>query len=253
MDKQNDSILENFGNLLVIDIETVAQFPDFEDIPSGLKDHWERKASFIINNLDSISDAQILYKDKAGIYAEYGKIVCIGIGYYKFVSLDTYEFRMKYLVDNDEKQLLTSFINVLQHFSPKNQPVQFCGHNIKEFDIPYICRRMLINGITLPPYLQLSGKKPWEIKHYDTLELWKFGDYKHYVALDVLAQIFNIPSPKSDIAGKDVNQVYWAAKDLKRIGDYCLQDVYTTAQVFLKITGHQQIKLLPIYNNNETE
>src|SRR5690606_28477932 len=227
MDKQNDSILENFGNLLVIDIETVAQFQNFDEIPEGLKDHWERKSTFITNNMDGNPDPNLLYKDKAGIYAEYGKIICIGIGYFNFIKENVYELRMKYIVEDNEKKLLKTFNNLLEKFATKKHSILFCGHNIKEFDIPYICRRMLINEISLPPYLQLSGKKPWEIKHYDTLELWRFGDYKQFVALDVLAQIFNIPSPKSDIAGKDVNHVYWETRDLKRIGNYCLQDVFT--------------------------
>lgn len=248
MNMQKDSILENFGNLLVIDIETVAQATHLKELPIAMQEHWQRKASLIQSPHEEI-DTATLFNEKAGIYAEYGKIVCIGLGYFELINGNKYHFRMKYIAADNEKKLLADFLHLLSLFTNKNPIIHFCGHNIKEFDIPYICRRMLVNSLTLPNCLQLSGKKPWEINHIDTLELWKFGDYKHYIALDVLAQLFQIPSPKSDIAGKDVNKVYWQDRDLIRIGNYCLQDVYTTAQILLKIKGWHDIQLIPMYNN----
>ena len=157
--------------------------------------------------------------------------------------------RLKSIANDNEKILLNEFAELVQRFSKHFNDMKFCGHNIKEFDIPFLCRRMLINNVELPANMQLSGKKPWEISHHDTLEMWKFGDYKHYTSLALLAAILGIPSPKDDMDGSMVGEVYWKEKDLVRISKYCMQDVYTTMRVFLRLKGINDIVPEPVYVN----
>jgi DNA polymerase elongation subunit (family B) len=121
---------------------------------------------------------------------------------------------------------------MLDKADPKTK---LCAHNGKEFDFPYLSRRMLVNSITLPSLLHLSGAKKWEVPHLDTMEMWKFGDYKHYTSLDLLLALFNIPSSKSEMDGSKVNGVYYQEKDLKKIATYCVSDVVAIAQLYLKM------------------
>lgn len=175
---------------------------------------------------------EALFFEKAGIYAEFGKIVTIAVGFIN-QSEGAPTLRVKAFADDDEKVILTEFKDLLEaHFDQSK--VALCGHNGKEFDFPYICRRMLVNGIPPPGCLQMSGKKPWEILHLDTLEMWKFGDRKNYTSLELLAALFEIPSSKSDIDGSMVNHAYYVDQDLEKIAHYCKQDVVVTAQLYLK-------------------
>lgn len=212
-------------HILFIDIETVPAYADYEDMPDNFKSLWDQKAERLKRTETETSDQ--IYA-KAGIYAEFGKIICISAGYFY-----NQEFRIKSFYAEDEKLLLTEFSELLNsHFN--NRQHLLCAHNGKEFDYPYIARRMLINGLPLPFILNIAGKKPWEIPHLDTMELWKFGDYKHYTSLALLAAIFGIPTPKDDINGADVARVYWVDHDIERIVHYCQKDVLTVAQLFLK-------------------
>lgn len=216
-------------NVLVIDIETVAWYPEYQDLPERLQKQWEKKAYWIDQERDPVE----LYHEKAGIYAEFGKIIVVGIGY--FLPVDNgVSFRVTAISGDDEKDVLSRFSALINdHFNPAK--VKLCGHNGKEFDFPYLARRMLINGLPLPVPLQLSGLKPWQIPHIDTLELWKFGDYKHFTSLETLASVFDIPSSKSAIDGSQVNHVYYNENDLDTITEYCIQDVIVTARLFLKL------------------
>ena len=220
-------------NVLFLDIETVPQVPTFGELDEKFKYLWEKKAEQLKRNKPD-STADQLYTS-AGIYAEFGKIVCISCGY-----MNGKEFRLKSFYGDDEKILLSEFAELLdKHYS--NNYSLLCAHNGKEFDFPYIARRMLVNGIKLPEIVNLAGKKPWEIRHLDTMELWKFGDYKHYTSLELLAAIFNIPTPKDDIDGSMVGHVYWFEKELDRIVTYCQKDVITIAQLLRKYLGLQLI------------
>ena len=220
-------------NVLFLDIETVPQVPTFGELDEKFKYLWEKKAEQLKRNKPD-STADQLYTS-AGIYAEFGKIVCISCGY-----MNGKEFRLKSFYGDDEKILLSEFAELLdKHYS--NNYSLLCAHNGKEFDFPYIARRMLVNGIKLPEIVNLAGKKPWEIRHLDTMELWKFGDYKHYTSLELLAAIFNIPTPKDDIDGSMVGHVYWVEKELDRIVTYCQKDVITIAQLLRKYLGLQLI------------
>ena len=174
-----------------------------------------------------------VYADRAGILAEFGKIVCISVGFVND-SPTGKQIRMKSFYHDDEETLLKNFKDLLEN-SDKFQIL--CGHNAKEFDFPYICRRMLIHGIRLPDVLDIAGKKPWEISHLDTMELWKFGDFKAYTSLALLCHVFNIPTPKDDISGADVARVYYEENDLERIKVYCEKDVVALIQLFLKMRG----------------
>lgn len=226
--------MDSLKQLLFTDIETVPCSKDFHSLDPISKEHWIHKSNFLVND-PTVSDThQRSYEQKAGIYAEFAKIVCISIGrFYK--EADAWKFAIKTIAHHNEAILLRDFLDILDKRQLLTPSFLFCGHNIREFDLPFICRRLLINGLNIPSVLQLSGKKPWEILHQDTLELWKFGDYKHYISLALLAHLFAIPSPKDDICGSDVSKVYWQDGDLNRIATYCAKDVYTVAQVYLKL------------------
>ncbi|PKP29688.1 MAG: 3'-5' exonuclease [Bacteroidetes bacterium HGW-Bacteroidetes-17] len=228
-------------HILFMDIETVPAYPTYKNMPDNFQALWDQKAERLKKSETETTDQ--IYA-KAGIYAEFGKIICISAGYFY-----NREFRIKSFYADDEKLLLTEFSQLLNsHFSSRQHLL--CAHNGKEFDYPYIARRMLINGLQLPFILNIAGKKPWEIPHLDTMELWKFGDYKHYTSLALLAAIFGIQTPKDDINGADVARVYWEDHDLERIVHYCQKDVLTVAQLFLKyqskpLLDDHQIVIIP--------
>jgi DNA polymerase elongation subunit (family B) len=218
-------------NLLVLDIETVPQYSTYDQVPDHLKKLWELKTL----NQRKEETAEEFY-GRAGIWAEFGKIICISVGI--FTSGKNTGLRIKSFASHDEKELLEKFSAMLA-----GQPASLilCAHNGKEFDFPYICRRMLINGLKFPSQLEISGKKPWEINHLDTMELWKFGDYKNYTSLNLLTTIFNIPTPKDDIDGSMVGHVYWNENQLERICTYCQKDVVATAQLLRRYRGEELI------------
>ncbi len=223
-------------HILFLDIETVSQYPEYEKTPERMKLLWDKKAEILRNiyvrNNPASNEVGItddLY-ERAGIYAEFGKIVCISVGF----SLKKDEIRIKSFYGDDEKVLLQDFAQLLKTYYSKPNSY-LCAHNGKEFDFPYIARRMLINEIELPSILNLAGRKPWENRHIDTLELWKFGDYKHYTSLDLLAAVFEIPTPKDEIDGSMVNDIYWKENDLEKIVHYCEKDVKTVFLLYSKM------------------
>ena len=216
-------------NILFLDIETVPQSNSFEGTDYEIQKLWDKKSKFFRGENESASDVY----QRAGIYAEFGKIICISVGHIN-VEGDKKFFRIKSFYGNDEYNLLDDFSQMLKQFTSKKKNLLLCAHNGKEFDFPYIARRLLINGIKLPELLNIAGKKPWEIKHLDTLELWKFGDYKNYTSLSVLTKVFGIPTPKDDIDGSEVAKVYWEDNDIERIVTYCQKDVIALTQLFLK-------------------
>ena len=212
--------------ILFLDIETVPEQADYNDLSPVRQSLWEEKTNYQRNEDVSPED----FYERAGIWAEFGKIICISVGFFDTQSAQP-QFRIKSFAGEEEK-ILTDFKALCDgHFYLKSHLL--CAHNGKEFDFPYIARRMVIHRIALPKMLNIAGKKPWEIQHLDTLQLWKFGDYKHYTSLKLLAEIFGIPSPKDDIDGSDVARVYYQDNDLDRIIHYCEKDVLTLAQVFL--------------------
>lgn len=223
--------------VLFLDIETVPQVYQFQDLEGKSKELFEAKTRFLQNEEKSFES---LYNDRGGIYAEFGKIVCISVGFVHETSHGK-QMRMKSFYHDDEETLLKQFKKLLDE--NYNSPYHIlCGHNAKEFDFPYICRRMLINGIELPETLNIAGKKPWEISHLDTMELWKFGDFKAYTSLALLCHVFNIPTPKDDISGADVARVYFEEKDLERIKVYCEKDVVALIQLFLRMRGDELVE-----------
>lgn len=227
-------MIPEFRDLLFIDIETVAAHSDYDALEDRMKVQWARKAAFLKRD-GKLTDEE-LYNERAGIYAEFGKIICIAVG--KFCDTEAGEIglRTKVYSGHDEKNVLSDFKAMLE--KTDSSTLRLCAHNGKEFDFPYLCRRILINAIPLPSVLNLSGKKGWEIQHLDTMELWKFGDYKHYTSLDLLAAIFDIPSSKGDMDGSQVNHVYHHENNLEKISQYCLGDVVALAQLFLKMKGY---------------
>jgi predicted PolB exonuclease-like 3'-5' exonuclease len=237
--------MANIGSILFLDIETVSGKATYEDLDETFQELWKLKARSVLRKYDEPikeEEATAAYTDKAGIYAEFGKIICISVGLvYRDKDSKKLSVRLKSFADDDEKKLLEDFSELLnQHYNNLNKH-HLCGHNIREFDVPYVCRRMLVNQLPLPALLDIAGKKPWETKHLiDTLEFWKFGDYKNYTSLKLLAAVFGFPSPKDDIDGSEVGRVYWEEKDLKRIAKYCEKDVLATVQLYLKY------KLMPL-------
>lgn len=224
--------MDDFKNILFLDIETVACTDAYATLDERLKTQWARKASFFRQRAEEQSD-EALFNERAGIYAEFGKIIVIAMGKFSINESGERVLKTKYFANHDEVKLLTDFKNSLEKMDQSQ--VRFCAHNGKEFDYPYLSRRMLVLGISLPASLNLSGKKSWDIPHLDTLEMWKFGDYKHYTSLDLLTTIFNIPTSKGAMDGSKVNEVYYREKDLEKIAEYCVGDVVAVAQLFLKL------------------
>lgn len=227
---------ERFSSILFLDIETVPQKQAFDELTDAEKELWVRKAEFLRKG--ELDTPATIY-NRAGIYAEFGKIICISTGI--IAEKDGQRnLRLKSFYGHDEKQLLEEFASLLnKHFSKPHH--QLCAHNGKEFDFPFIARRMLIHGIKLPVILNTSGKKPWEVQHLDTMELWRFGDYKNFTPLNLLAHVLGIPSPKEDIDGSMVWFVYWKENNLERIVSYCRRDVVTVARIYLRMQGEPTI------------
>ena len=217
-------------NILFLDIETVPLEDNFQKLDAEMQQLWDDKTKY--QRRDEFTPEA--FYDRAGIWAEFGKIVCISVGYF-IIKGDIRNFRVTSFF-GDETKILRDFINLLNNHFSQPQHV-LCGHNAKEFDIPFIARRMIINGVAIPEKINLFGKKPWEIQHLDTLELWKFGDYKHFTSLKLLTKILGIPSPKGDIDGSQVGHVFYVEKDIDRIVTYCEKDTIAVAQIFLRLRG----------------
>ena len=222
----------DFNNIMFLDIETVPVVPCYEDMDDVFKELWNKKATFLLKNDQTPKDVY----QRAGIYAEFGKIVCISVGVFDSHT-DNKKLHIKSYFGEDEKQILINFSEALNRFCTKGDVRYICAHNGKEFDFPYIARRMLINGLLLPKMLDVSGKKPWEVPFLDTLEFWKFGDYKHFTSLHLLATVLNIPTPKNDIDGSMVAEVYYNENNIRRIADYCEKDVIAVVQVMQRLKG----------------
>lgn len=231
--------LTTFHKTLVIDIETVPCVNSWDMLPDGMQAHWLKKMEHLALSEEEMQNAASCFESRAGIYAEFGKVVCIGLGLYTGDDKKEAKIRLKALYNHDEKKLLIEFSNTLQAFLKIHKDVVFCGHNIKEFDIPYLCRRFIIQGLPLPEIMRFGGMKPWQVPLEDTLHLWRFGDYKHYTSLDLLASVLEVPSSKTEMDGSMVAEAYWKENQLEQIGAYCLQDIYTTALVYLKLKGWQ--------------
>jgi DNA polymerase elongation subunit (family B) len=229
----------NIYNLIFIDIETVPQYSSFQQLSDTMQQLWAVKhATLKIDN----ESAEEGYHKRAGVYSEFSKIICISIG---FFHLDKEKqrklFRVKTISGDDEKELLKDFLKMIAKSFPDVERYHFCGHNIREFDLPFICRRLLINSFELPEILDFSGKRPWEMQDIDTLQLWKFGDHKNYTSLKLLTEILGIPTPKDDIEGKDVCRVYWQEQGLSRVIEYCQKDVVTVARLLLRFKGDKNL------------
>lgn len=218
----------NLENVLFLDIETVPEFRDYSEMSEEKKMLWDEKSKY--QRKDDFTPEE--FYERAGIWSEFGKIICISVGFFSFRN-GSRSFRITSFHGEEEK-LLLDFTSLLEEYF--FQPYQLlCAHNGKEFDFPYIARRMLIHNMRLPSKLNLFGKKPWEVPHLDTLELWKFGDYKHFTSLKLLTHVLGIPSPKEDIDGSMVREVYYEKGELNRIVEYCERDVIAIAQVILKL------------------
>ncbi len=219
-------------HILFLDIETVTAEADYDQLEERMQKAWDRKADHL-RNADEKSAGE-LYFDRGSIYAEFGKVVVISVGFFHELEDSSYELRVKCISGEHEQELLQNFKDTVLKFDQKK--VRLCAHNGKEFDFPYLCRRMLVNGITLPPSLALSGKKSWEVNHIDTMNLWKFGDYKHYTSLDLLAALFHVEAGEdTGIEGGDINRVYYREEDIDRISRYCKRNITMLVQVYLSL------------------
>ncbi len=229
------------NNILFLDIETVPLQPKLDGLSENLQKYWKEKSERLGHNSDEISDDDF-FRQRAAIYSEFGKIVCISVGILYKKSDNTECLKIKSFANDDEAVLLNQFKALVLNFMTTSYH-RFCGHNIKEFDMPYIGRRMLINGIELPPQLQFQNKKPWEMPLLDTMDFWKFGDYKNYTSLKLLAEVLGIPTPKDDIDGSMVADVYYNENNLQRIATYCQKDVVATVQVWRKLNSQSLIEM----------
>lgn len=228
-------------NLFFIDIETVSVSENFSQLTDDWKDLWTEKIAKALP--ENITPEQY-YPMRAGIMAEFAKVVCISIAYIKTEN-GVMQLRTKSFYSENEKELLEKFIDTVCQMQSLNSKWCFTGHNIKEFDIPFLCRRILVNNISIPACFNFQAMKPWDVPVLDTLHLWRFGDYKHYISLKLLAATLGVPSPKGDINGSQVGEVYWKEKDLERIAIYCQKDVATVANIILRF------KNLPLLNEDQ--
>lgn len=219
-------------NTLIIDIETASISENYNDLDERLKKQWDRKAAFLKNEEQLPNDE--LFFERAGIYAEFGKVICIAAGFFIRTKSGEMGLRIKAYTGKNESDILSRFKELINH-KLDGENLILCAHNGKEFDFPYLCRRYLINEIEIPTALQIRGKKPWEINHLDTMEMWKFGDRRNYSSLDLLAALFGIDSSKRNIDGSMVNKVYYKDKNIDEIEVYCKQDVCVTANLLLKL------------------
>jgi hypothetical protein len=226
------------NNILFLDIETVSQQAAYNSLDPDWQQLWNRKANQLTRNKEEETPESIY--SRAAIYAEFGKIVCISCGLLQGNTTDK-NLVLKSFFGDDEHKVLQDFADMLNKWDNENNKY-LCAHNGKEFDFPYICRRMIVHQIPLPSILHLAGKKPWEVNHLDTMELWKFGDYKSFTSLSLLAATLGVPTPKDDIDGSMVGDVYWKEKNLDRIVTYCQKDVITVAQLYLKMNAEPLIK-----------
>lgn len=231
-------------NILFLDIETVPKEENWNNLSKEHQELFEKKTQY--QRKDDFTPEE--FYERAGIWAEFGKIICISVGYF-VENNEKKQFRVTSFFGDDEAKILTDFKVVLdKHFS---KPAHIlCAHNGKEFDFPFIARRMIVNAIELPKKLNLFGKKPWEVSHLDTLELWKFGDYKHYTSLKLLTSILGIPSPKDDIDGSEVAKVYYQEKNIQRIVRYCEKDTIAVAQILLRFNNQELLKDTDIISVN---
>ena len=230
--------LEDF---LIIDIETVSQQAGFELLTDSWKQLWKDKVE---RNLpENISPGEY-YPQRAGVMAEFAKVVCISLGYFK-KEQEKYQLRVKSIYNIEEKELLASFTQTVDQLYAGYNNWNFTGHNIKEFDVPFLCRRLLVNGLAIPPYLDFQNMKPWETNMVDTFQYWRFGDYKQYTSLKLLAAALNVPSPKDDIDGSMVGDVFWKENNIERIAAYCQKDVVTVANIICRF------KNLPLLNDDQ--
>jgi uncharacterized protein YprB with RNaseH-like and TPR domain len=223
--------------ILFLDIETVSQYATFDELTGPWKQLWRHKAEAIQRDKPVVNPDEVY--GRSAIYAEFGKIICISCGFVSGSGTEK-KISLKSFSGDDEKALLSRFADLLRKWGSDNQKY-LCAHNGKDFDFPYLCRRMVIHEIPIPTLLHLSGKKPWEVLHIDTMELWKFGEYKSFISLNLLAHVLGIPTPKDDIDGSQVGEIYWSQGDLPRIVTYCQKDVVTVAQVYLRLNGEPLI------------
>lgn len=225
--------MTHFQNPLFIDIETVPCVDSFDALSPPLQNLWRKKA-LALGKKDA-EEQEALFSDRAGIFAEFGKIIVITMGYVDKHTEKQEVLRVKGLANDNEQVLLETFVSFLARFPAYS--LQLCAHNGKEFDFPYLCRRMIVQGIALPEVLNTSGKKPWEVNHLDTMEMWKFGDRKNYTSLDLLATLFGITSSKQEMNGGEVRMYYYEKKALEDIRQYCIKDVITLVQIYRKLRG----------------
>ncbi len=226
-------------DLFLLDVETVPQVATFSELNPLWQRLWSDKISKTVPETISLEDS---WKMRAGILAEFGKIICISTAYFYNDNNGEQALRIKSFFGDDEKHVLEQFKAASVKFFQHNQCFQFAGHNIREFDIPYICRRMIINNIPLPEFLQLHAAKPWDVKMVDTLQWWKFGDYKNYISLDLLAHVLGVPTSKTDMDGSKVQDEYYYRENIQKIVEYCQRDVVVVANVLRKF---QQLGALP--------
>ncbi len=221
-------------DILFIDIETISAEADYAALSAPMQKAWDKKMQYLASEKEVA--AADLYFDKAGVYAEFGKVIVIAAGFLRISEHDGISMRIKSFAGDDEKDVLLDFKELVEKYNSKY--LHLCAHNGKEFDFPYLCRRMVVHGISLPNALDLSGKKAWQVPHLDTMEMWKYGDRKNYTSLDLLAALFDIDMREEvKVEGNEVNKVYYEEKDLQKIINDCRQDVAVLAQVYLKLKG----------------
>jgi len=215
-------IKQNIEDILFFDVETAAATNNFDE-NHELYDAW---AYDHLRNVEDSSELIELYNKTAPLYAEYGRIVTISIG-----AVRGGELIIKSFSNEDEKVLLEEFNDSISKFA--NNKTWLCGHNILDFDMPYIMRRCMANGVQLHLLFDTAHLKPWETSVFDTALLWKGTAWKKQSLASVIAAL-GLPSPKDDISGADVSRVFYEG-GIDKIVSYCEKDVFATVNLFRKL------------------
>lgn len=224
--------------ILFLDIETVGISEDYDTCESDNPEiaqqfskyfDWFQKRFPEDANVD-IDAKNFMFRRRTALVPEFAKIVCVSVS---FVT-DKGDIKSQTFSGDDEKKVLLDSQTLLERCGKLG--FYLCGHNLKNFDIPMLAKRMVINGLLPPSILPSYDTKPWEIKAIDTKEIWQFGSYTSIGSLDLMCTCLDIPSPKDgEITGEKVHDAYWNDGKLKEIAEYCERDVKVLVDVIKKL------------------
>lgn len=236
------------AKIVFFDLETASEYESLDQLALNkpkMAELWSKRCEYLRSRFEENKDMtdEQLYEAKAALTPEFARIVCATFGRVTFIGEDPNVIIKSYCSEHEDEVL-----DGIQKVFDKFASLKFSGHNIKRFDIPMMCKRLLIHGRSLPKGLQIQNLKPWEMPFIDTSEVWSFGAWQEgFVSLELLVTAIGLETPKGDIKGEDVSRVFWQDGDTHRIAEYCQRDVFAGIQALLKLSG------LPVVEEFETQ